>query len=91
MRKIRISLLTFILFMMSFYVDAQVIRVLRPMGLDNENASVMLYDRLNQGGWHYVNASAQFAYCIGNGTYSGTYVIDETIILFFLTYFLFFE
>lgn len=48
MRKIRISLLTFILFMMSFYVDAQTIRVLRPMGLDNENASVMLYDRLNQ-------------------------------------------
>lgn len=40
---------------------------------------VSLYDKLNQGGWHYVNGSAQFAYCIGNGTYSGTYVIDETI------------
>lgn len=40
---------------------------------------VSLYDKLNQGGWHYVNASAQFAYCIGNGSYSGNYVIDETI------------
>lgn len=40
---------------------------------------VSLYDKLNQGGWHYVNGDAQFAYCIGNGTYSGTYKIDETI------------
>ena len=40
---------------------------------------VSLFDRLNQGGWHYVNAGAQFAYCVGNSTYSGTYVIDETI------------
>ena len=39
---------------------------------------VSLYDKLNLGGWHYVNASAQFAYCIGNGSYSGNYVIDET-------------
>ena len=40
---------------------------------------VSLYDKLNQGGWHYVNGDAQFSYCIGNGTYSGTYKIDEEI------------
>ena len=46
MRKIRISLLTFIIFMMSFYVEAQTIRVLRPIGLDNENASVIISTHL---------------------------------------------
>ena len=39
---------------------------------------VSLYDKLNQGGWHYVNASAQFSYSIGKSSFSGNYVIDET-------------
>ena len=40
---------------------------------------VSLYDKLNQGGWHYVNGDAQFSYSIGYGSYSGNYKIDEEI------------